>query len=266
MLRLRLIHWNAAEAAPYLILLKEAGHRVEYSPEFSPQLMREWRAAPPDAFIIDLSRLASHGREIAIAVRQSKATRGVPLLFCEGEEEKVAKTRALLPDAAFCKLSCLESALRTATLSAPAAPAVPPAMMDRYAGRSTAQKLGIRAGDAIALLDAGRDMPAALGELPEGVTFVESDAAVTLCFVTDPNDLQRRISDLRSLAAQTKLWICWKKGKRAEVGVTERLVRETGIALGLVDYKICAVSEVWSGLLFAAKAAKAKSRVHLGDR
>ncbi len=255
MLRLRLIHWNAAEAAPYLTVLKEAGHRVEYSPEFSPQLMREWRSAPPDAFIIDLSRRASHGREIAIALRQSKATRGIPLLFCEGEEEKVAKTRALLPDAAFCKFSRLKSALRSATNSTPQTPVVPVAMMDRYAGRTTAQKLGIRSGDAVALLDAGRDMPAGLGELPADVTFVETGGAVTLCFVTDAHELRRQISNLRSLAAQTKLWICWKKGKSADGGVTERLVRETGIALGLVDYKICSVNEVWSGLLFAAKRA-----------
>jgi hypothetical protein len=259
MLRLRLIHWNAAEAAPYLTLLKEAGHRVEYSPEFSPQLMREWRSAPPDAFIIDLSRLPSHGREIAIALRQSKATRGIPLLFCEGEEEKVAKTRSLLPDATFCKLSRLKSTLRIATRSASNAPVVPIAMMDRYTGRSTGQKLGIRSGDAVALLNAGRDMPATLGELPENVKFVETAAAVTLCFVTDANDLQRQISSLRFLAAHTKLWICWKKGKWAQGGVTERLVRETGIALGLVDYKICSVSEVWSGLLFAAKAGHVRS-------
>ena len=112
MLRLRLIHWNAAEADRYLTLFKEAGHRVEYSPEFSPQLMREWRASPPDAFIIDLSRLPSHGREIAIALRQSKATRRIPSVFCEGEEEKVAKTRALLPDAVYCEFSRLKSSLR----------------------------------------------------------------------------------------------------------------------------------------------------------
>jgi hypothetical protein len=128
-------------------------------------------------------------------------------------------------------------------------------MMERYAGRTTAQKLGIRSGDTVALLDAGRDMPAALGELPEGVTFVETGGAVTLCFATEAHELRRQISNLRSLAAQTKLWICWKKGKWAEGGVTERLVRETGIDLGLVDYKICSVSEVWSGLLFAAKRA-----------
>ena len=101
-------------------------------------------------------------------------------------------------------------------------------------------------------------MPGALGDLPAGVTFVESPkAAVTLLFGTDPHELRQTLSELRSVAAQTKFWVCWKKGKAAaETGVSERLVRETGLSLGLVDYKICSVNQVWSGLLFAAKATK----------
>jgi CheY-like chemotaxis protein len=244
MLRLRLIHWNPAEAARYVDLLQKAGHRVEYSPEFISQLMREWRLSPPDAFVIDLSRLPSHGREIAIALRQSKATRAIPIVFCDGDEEKVAKTRALLPDAVYCRFSKLRSKLLTAVRSAPKTPAVPAAMMDRYAGRTTAQKLGIRGGDALLLISPPRDMPGALGPLPEGVTFVESAGArpaVTLCFASDPHELQQRLSGLRRFAVQTKFWVCWKKGKTAEGGVSERLVRETGISLGLVDYKICFV-------------------------
>jgi CheY-like chemotaxis protein len=249
--RLRLIHWNAAEAARYLTLLKEAGHHVEYSPEFSPPLMRDWRSCPPDAFVIDLTRLPSHGREIAVALRQSKATRAVPIVFCEGEEAKIAKTRALLPDAVYCPFSRLKSNLRKLG-STRATPVVPVAMMERYAGRTVAQKLGIRAGDSVCLLEAPRDMPAGLGKLPAGVTFVESlPAAVTLFFPTDPHALRQQLSELRFFAAKTKLWVCWKKGKAAANGVSERLVRETGISLGLVDYKICSVSEVWSGLLFA---------------
>jgi CheY-like chemotaxis protein len=253
MSRLRLIHWNAGEAARYLKLLKEAGHRVEYSPEFSPPLLREWRASPPDAFVIDLTRLPSHGREIAVALRQSKGTSAIPIVFCEGEEEKIAKTRALLPDAVYCPFSRLKSNLRKLG-SARSAPVVPVAMMERYAGRTTAQKLGIRAGDAVCLLAAPREMPSALGDLPADVTFVESPpAAVTLFFATDPHTLRQELSELRSVAAQTKLWVCWKKGKANESGVSEPLVRETGISLGLVDYKICSVSNVWSGLLFAVK-------------
>jgi hypothetical protein len=249
MLRLRLIHWKAAEADRYLALLTEAGHHVEYSPEFSPKLMREWRAEPPDAFVIDLSRLPSHGREIAIALRQSKATRAVPLIFCQGEPEKIAKTREILPDAVYCSLSRLKSTLRRLPKIA-GMPLVPAAMMDRYAGRSAAQKLGVNADGKVCLLGAPRDITAVLGE----VSFVESptEAAVTLLFATEPQAMQRELSKLRSLAARTKLWVCWKKGKSGEDGLGENLVRETGLALGLVDYKVCSINEVWSGLLFAA--------------
>jgi len=253
MSRLRLIHWNAAEAARYVTLLTEAGHRVEYSHEFSPPLLREWRASPPDAFVIDLSRLPSHGREIAVALRQYKATRTTPIVFCDGEEEKVAKTRALLPNAVFCPFGRLKNALRAATRSKPSIAVVPAAMMDRYAGRPTAQKLGIRAGSTVALVNGPRDMPAALGELPEGVTLTDEVGDVTLYFATDPSEVQMQLSSLRAGAARTKLWVCWKKGKSKETGITEDFVRKTGIALGLVDYKVCSVSEVWSGLLFAAK-------------
>ena len=249
MLRLRLIHWKAADADRYLALLREAGHHVEYSPEFSPKLMREWREAPPDAFVIDLSRLPSHGREIAIALRQSKATREIPLVFCQGEEEKIAKTREMLPDAVYCSLSRLKSTLRRLPKAA-GVPVVPAAMMDRYAGRSTAQKLGVKADGKVCLLGAPRDITTVLGD----VAFVESpmEAAVTLLFANEPQEMQRELSKLRSVAAQTRLWVCWKKGKSRENGLGENLIRETGLALGLVDYKVCSINEVWSGLLFAA--------------
>jgi hypothetical protein len=253
MSRLRLIHWNAEEAASYLTLLRDAGHHVEYNPEFSPPLMREWRSSLPDVFVIDLSRLPSHGREIAIALRQSKATRQVPLIFCEGEEAKVAKTRELLPDATFCSLARLKSTIRKLRAVDKAA-VVPKAMMDRYAGRTAAQKLGVREGDKVCAIDPPRDIEAVLGP----VEFVESPtgAGVTLLFATDPQEMQRQISELRVVAARTKFWVCWKKGKSAENGMGERLVRDTGLSLGLVDYKICSLNQVWSGLCFAAKKAK----------
>ena len=175
-------------------------------------------------------------------------------MFCEGEEEKVEKTRALLPDAAFCPFTRLKSAVRQ--LKTSAAPVVPVAMMDRYGSRSAAQKLGIREGDVVQLVEPPRDMPDGLGELPLNVTFVESQpAAVTLFFATDAQALGQQLSELRSFAAKTKLWVCWRKGKSIGGGVSERLVRETGISLGLVDYKICSINQVWSGLLFSYKGA-----------
>jgi hypothetical protein len=62
------------------------------------------------------------------------------------------------------------------------------------------------------------------------------------------------MSRVRNLAATTRLWILWrKKGARGHEGVTERLIRETGIDLGLVDYKICSVDKTWSAMLFARR-------------
>jgi CheY-like chemotaxis protein len=251
--RVRLIHWKAAEAAKYIDRLSAAGHDVEYDEQFSPAMLRSWRESPPAAFVIDLSRLPSHGREIAIALRQYKATRRIPIVFSEGAEEKIEKTRALLPDAVFCEFSKLSSTLRKALATSPKDVVVPDAMMKRYASRSTAQKLGIKERSAVMVVDPPRDILIVLGDLPADVEFVETKAAVTVCFAHEPHSLRIRISELRGVAGESKLWICWRKGKSAEGGVSERLVRETGISLGLVDYKICSLNEVWSGILFARK-------------
>jgi hypothetical protein len=214
--------------------------------------MREWRASPPDAFVIDLSRLPSHGKEIAIALRQSPKTRAVPIVFCGGEPAKVEALRAALPDATYTSVYAVVSALRR---SKPLAQAVrPTAMMDRYGGRTVAQKLGVAAASKVRLVDPPRDIATVLAPLPDGVEFVESPAPVTLCFVNSVDDVRQSIHGVRNWAAKSKLWILWrKKNAPGHNGVTETLVRETGLALGLVDYKICAVDKVWSALLFARK-------------
>lgn len=257
MARVQLLHWKAEEARAYLDLLKAAGHTVNYEPEFGTGLLRRWRESPPDAFVIDLSRLPSHGREIAGVLRQSRATRHVPLVFCDGAQEKVARVRSELPDAIYCTRKTLRSSLRRALSARPESPVVPIEMVQRYAGRSAAQKLGIKEGSRVALIDAPRDRTKILGDLPKSVDFIENSAEnanVILCFVENADSLQHWLSRLRGCAAGTKLWVLWRKGGSASRGdVTEQLVRESGIELGLVDYKICSVNEVWSALLFAQK-------------
>jgi hypothetical protein len=62
------------------------------------------------------------------------------------------------------------------------------------------------------------------------------------------------LSRLQHLAGQSKLWILWQKGGKAAAGdVTETGVRQHALDLGLVDYKICSVNNVWTGMLFAVK-------------
>ena len=100
--RVLLLHWNAAEAAERVERLRQAGFQAEYfSDSNSGGGFRLIRENTPDAVVIDLSRLPSHGRAVAISVRSSKATRQVPLVFIKGDPEKTAQVRSLLPDAEF---------------------------------------------------------------------------------------------------------------------------------------------------------------------
>ena len=262
MSRIRLLHWNAQEATEYLELLRASGYDVEYDDEFRPDMMRGWRESPPAAFVIDLSRLPSHGREIAIALRQSPATRRIPIVFCEGAEEKIARVQAELPDAAYSKRSTLRSALRRAIAHPPEQPVTPKDTMDRYASKTAAQKLGIKESSTVAVIDPPRDYVEVIGKLPPNVEMIPTDvsekplkkAPLTVCFIHGGNPLQATLSAVRELAPYTKLWILWRKGKSKESGgIHEGVLRDYAIELGLVDYKVCSVNEIWSAMLFAAK-------------
>ncbi|HEY3837970.1 MAG TPA: hypothetical protein VGL72_15415, partial [Bryobacteraceae bacterium] len=110
--RVRLFHWNPGEAAPLVELLRGEGFAVDYQSKFEPGILREIRQAAPDAVVIDLSRLPSHGREIATALRGNKQTRSIPILFLDGATEKVEAVRQLLPDAAYTKRARLAATLR----------------------------------------------------------------------------------------------------------------------------------------------------------
>ena len=74
---------------------------------------------------------------------------------------------------------------------------------------------------------------------------------VTLWFIRDPREYQDGLRRMRGLAGKTKLWIAWPKGVKN--GLKSNVVREIAIEAGLVDYKICALGERWSGMVFALK-------------
>ena len=86
--RIRLIHWNAVDAAPLVAILRKAGYQVEYEANPEYHLSQAMKAAPPAAVVIDLSRLPSHGREIGIYLRGMKALRHIPLVYVNGVPEK----------------------------------------------------------------------------------------------------------------------------------------------------------------------------------
>jgi CheY-like chemotaxis protein len=258
--RVRLFHWKPEEASDIADILRGAGYAVDYDATFSPAIFRQVRDDPPEAVVIDLSRLPAHGREIATAIRGNKRTRQLPILFLDGAAEKVAIVQQKLPDAAYCVRTRLLAALRKCIKDRPENPVVPQQMMERFAGRTTAQKLGITSGSKVAVIDAPRDYARVIGPLPEDVEFVEetpeshADRAVAIWFVEEPEPYLAALPRMRRVAASCKLWVAWpKKAARKDSLLSETLIREMAIESGLVDYKICSINETWSGLCFAVK-------------
>lgn len=96
-----LIHWNPGEAENLAAPLREQGWTVEVEAEDGARAVERIREREPAAVVIFLRRLPSHGRETAHALRSMKATRHVPILFVDGEDEKLAKVRDRVPDAVF---------------------------------------------------------------------------------------------------------------------------------------------------------------------
>jgi len=128
-------------------------------------ILKQLRAAVPDAVVIDLTRQPSPGREVAIAIRAGKTIKHLPILFVDGDPEKVEAIRRMLPDAAFTTRSRLNAALKKARPVEN--PVRPPPMMERFGNRTTAQKLGITAGMRVAVVDPPADYERVIGALPE---------------------------------------------------------------------------------------------------
>jgi CheY-like chemotaxis protein len=257
--RVLLIHWNAAEADERADRLRREGFDMETFSGPGGEAFRALADSSPDAILIDLARLPSQGRAVGVAFRQRKATRAAPLVFIEGEIEKTAPARALLPDAVFTTWPKAGAALRRAMRERIAKPAVPDTFAG-YAGTPLARKLRIREGSVVALLRAPGGFEAKLEPLPEGVRFVKKarDADVILAFLASAAALRRAFAALTAEMREGRtLWIVWPKRTSALAGdLSQPQVREMGLAAGLVDYKICAVDETWSGLAFAVRSAK----------
>jgi hypothetical protein len=190
-------------------------------------------------------------------MRGNKKMRQIPILFLGGAAEKVEVVREKLPDATYCERPRLIASLRKCMRGQPANPIVPTQMMDRYAGRTTAQKLGIVSGAKVAVINPPRDYARAMGAVPDGVDFVEESCAgcaVTIWFVEEPESFVAALPKMRQVASKSKLWIAWpKKAARKDSLLNENMIRELAIENGLVDYKVCSISPMWSGLCLALK-------------
>lgn len=250
--RVRLFHWRAEEAQTLVAALRAGGYTVDYPGDKANGSWRSLRENPPHAAIIDLTRLPSHGRHVAAEIRASKSMRSIPIVFVDGDPDKVERVRKDLPDAVYTSRSRLVSALKR--VKPLADPVAPPRMMDRT-DRTTAEKLGIKAGARVALIDPPADYLHVLGKLPKDASVEEEPEEafeLTLWFVRDPDGYAAALPEMRRRAARTRIWVIYPKGRPAS-GLTQGFIREAALSVGLVDYKVCSVNEVWTGLLFTRK-------------
>lgn len=122
-----------------------------------------------------------------------------------------------------------------------------------YSGTPLAKKLGIGSGCRLLPIAAPEDYPALLEPLSAGVEFgaapgIEIDVAHL--FVTKEAELQLQLQDLRrQLRPNAAVWVSWpKKSAKVPTDITEDVIRKVALPLGWVDIKVCAVTEIWSGL------------------
>jgi hypothetical protein len=124
-----------------------------------------------------------------------------------------------------------------------------------YSRRSLVDKLGIKPGFCIRLVNPPQGYAALLGVLPDGVVRLDQPASgvdIIQFFAASRRELEAEFSALaRQIKPDGMLWISWpKRAAKVETDLDENIVREIGLAGGLVDVKVAAIDQTWSGLKF----------------
>jgi hypothetical protein len=128
-----------------------------------------------------------------------------------------------------------------------------------YSGTPLPKKLGIREGSRVAILNGPGDFTSALGDLPARVSMrarAGSEADVIVLFATKFSKLRAEFSKAMKMmpADAGMLWVAWpKKAAKMDTDLDENLIRDFGLAQGVVDTKVCAIDEKWSGLRFSRR-------------
>jgi hypothetical protein len=127
------------------------------------------------------------------------------------------------------------------------------AMPAGYSKSPLSKKLGIKEGSKVTLIGEPAEYTSWLEALPDDVKFqkkVTGDTHLVHLFVVDRNKLKSQLEQLRNKIDEgAAIWVSWpKKTSKVATTVTEDVIREIALPLGFVDIKVCAVTDVWSGL------------------
>lgn len=124
-----------------------------------------------------------------------------------------------------------------------------------YSGKSLIQKLGIKPGWRVIFVNAPENYDSLLGTLPDDITVqkkLTGEFNFIQFFTTERGELEEQFPKLKAaLKLDGMLWISWpKKAAKVPTDLDENIIRDTGLRIGLVDVKVIAVDEKWSGLKF----------------
>lgn len=255
---IRLVSWNPETSASRAKPIEAAGFRVDASPLSTSGLVGKIKEAAPAAIVIDLDRLPSHGRAVALVLRGSKSTREIPLVFAGGEEAKAARLKSEMPEAIFTAWPKAAQSVKHAIARGPIIPLNAKPYMANYSSSPLSKKLDLKPGLKAALLAAPEGFAESLGTLTENLEFasrITGDVKLALWFVRSAAELTELDFLSARLPADSSIWILFpKQSGRLRSDFKESHVRSAGLKLGLVDYKICSVDADWSGLKFKKRS------------
>ncbi len=122
--------------------------------------------------------------------------------------------------------------------------------MAGYSGTPLIKKLGIKEGMGIRFIHAPNHYKDLLGPLPEGVSFAQAYFKFQHAFYSERADFEAELAGLmEQMDRDGMIWVSWpKKASKVPTSMTEDVIRDVALPIGLVDVKVCAVDEVWSGL------------------
>jgi hypothetical protein len=253
----RLIHWNRSESKRLSELIDQKKYMVNNLP-ISPAELKE-QDKLPSVFIIDLSRIPSQGRDFGIFIRKNLSTRNIPIIYLEGDLEKVAKTKEILPDAYYSNWKNVNTAISKSLNKKIEKPVVPDSVFAGYEGVPLYKKLGIKPNSKVALINPPGNIRQILKEIPEGVSVKEKidQADLIIWFVVSIKELNNKINKIKPKVGKNSIWIAYpKKSSGVKSDLSQTIVRNSGLSSGLVDYKVCSIDETWSGLKFSVRKVK----------
>ena len=239
--RVLVIHRETAEAIERASRLRALGFDATPYLSLGTKGFRGIRQDPPQAILIDLTRLPSYGKVMGVLLRQHKSLGGIPLVFVEGDPDKAAQVRAVLPDAVYTTWAKVAAAIGRALRQAPREAAPP-----RHPDTPLLTKLGIGKRTCVAVLHPpeGFELPGVRAQKQVG------EADVVMTFFRSSIALGRELPAVAGMMRKgRRVWVLWPKKASAAAGdLTMVRIREMASAFGLVDYKVCAVDETWSAM------------------